>query len=240
MVAINNDLADIPSVNFSVQGSDISAPAAARGQLYVKSNGLWYILNGGTATRLTDNPLTTAGDIIISGASGLPTRLAKGNDSDVLTIDPATHLPVWAAPGAQGITAVGAARRAAAQTITTATLTPIQFDTEDADLGDMVDLGANNTRITAPVAGLYQFSAYLEFSNASSSGTRGLYVKLNGTTYPVTQRSDGTQGLIFGQTAALHLVLAATDYVELVAYHTRGSNLDVVAARASLFLVLAS
>lgn len=97
MVAINNDLADIPSVNFSQQGSDLAAPGASRAQLYVKSNGVWYILNGGTATRLADNPMTTPGDIIVAGASGLPSRLAKGADSTVLTIDPATHLPVWAA-----------------------------------------------------------------------------------------------------------------------------------------------
>lgn len=44
------------------------------------------------------NPMTTAGDIITGGLAGAEQRLAKGSDSTVLTIDPSSHLPVWAAP----------------------------------------------------------------------------------------------------------------------------------------------
>jgi hypothetical protein len=43
------------------------------------------------------NPMTTAGDLILGGASGAAGRLAKGSDNYVLTIDSGTHLPVWAA-----------------------------------------------------------------------------------------------------------------------------------------------
>lgn len=78
MVAINNDQADIPSVNFAVQGSDLSAPGAARAQLYFKSGGLWYIMNGGTATPVGSDPITTQGDIIQGGAAGVSERLAIG------------------------------------------------------------------------------------------------------------------------------------------------------------------
>lgn len=42
------------------------------------------------------NPMTTAGDVILGGSSGTPGRLAKGSDAQVLTIDPSTHLPLWA------------------------------------------------------------------------------------------------------------------------------------------------
>lgn len=46
------------------------------------------------------NPMTTAGDTIVGGSSGTPTRVAKGADNFLWTMDPATHLPVWApAPG---------------------------------------------------------------------------------------------------------------------------------------------
>lgn len=44
------------------------------------------------------NPMTTAGDIILGDTGGSPIRKAKGSDSQVLTIDPTTHLPVWATP----------------------------------------------------------------------------------------------------------------------------------------------
>lgn len=45
----------------------------------------------------TTNPMTAAGDIIIGGTSGAPTRLAKGTDGQVLTL--ASGLPSWATGG---------------------------------------------------------------------------------------------------------------------------------------------
>jgi len=41
------------------------------------------------------NPMTTAGDLIVGGTDGAPTRLAKGTDGQVLTL--ASGLPSWAA-----------------------------------------------------------------------------------------------------------------------------------------------
>jgi hypothetical protein len=46
------------------------------------------------------NPMTTIDDIIIGGASGAATRLAKGTDGQTLTVDPVTHHIVWATPSA--------------------------------------------------------------------------------------------------------------------------------------------
>lgn len=47
---------------------------------------------------LVVNPMTTAADLIVGGVSGAPARLAKGSDGQVLTVDPSTHLLVWATP----------------------------------------------------------------------------------------------------------------------------------------------
>jgi hypothetical protein len=44
------------------------------------------------------NPMTTAADLIVGGTSGAPARLGKGSDGQVLTVDPSTHLLVWATP----------------------------------------------------------------------------------------------------------------------------------------------
>jgi hypothetical protein len=44
------------------------------------------------------NPMTTLDDLIVGGASGAPTRLAKGADSQVLTVDPVTHHLAWSTP----------------------------------------------------------------------------------------------------------------------------------------------
>jgi len=42
------------------------------------------------------NPMTTAGDIIYGGTSGVPTRLAKGTATQVLTMNSGATAPEWA------------------------------------------------------------------------------------------------------------------------------------------------
>lgn len=63
----------------------------AQGRITAASNG-----SGGGMT----NPMTTAGDIIIGGASGTPTRLAAGTNAYVLTM--VAGAPAWAAAGGGG------------------------------------------------------------------------------------------------------------------------------------------
>lgn len=53
------------------------------------------------ATLLT-NPMTTAGDVIYGGASGIPTRLANGSSGQVLTSNGGTAAPSWQTPGGGG------------------------------------------------------------------------------------------------------------------------------------------
>lgn len=65
--------------------------------LFYKYDGsAWASFSGGGMT----NPMTTAGDIIIGGSSGTPTRLAAGTDGYVLTL--ASGSPTWAAPSGGG------------------------------------------------------------------------------------------------------------------------------------------
>lgn len=49
-----------------------------------------------TRIDLLSNPMTTAEDIIVGGASGVPERLAAGSEGDVLTID--SGAVAWAVP----------------------------------------------------------------------------------------------------------------------------------------------
>src|ERR1035437_8627138 len=56
------------------------------------------------------NPMATPADLIVGGTAGAPARLSKGAGGYVLTVDPTTHLIVWAlAPGAGGGASVGSA-----------------------------------------------------------------------------------------------------------------------------------
>lgn len=47
------------------------------------------------------NPMTTSGDIIYGGASGVPTRLGVGTNGQVLTVASGTSIPTWSSPTSQ-------------------------------------------------------------------------------------------------------------------------------------------
>lgn len=53
-----------------------------------------------TSGTLMTNPMTTSGDVIYGGASGVPTRLAVGTNGFVLTLT--AGVPTWANPSAGG------------------------------------------------------------------------------------------------------------------------------------------
>lgn len=97
---------DISKIRLLEQGSAPASPPSGYGYVYAKSDGLLYFLNdAGVEYALgqgLSNPMTTANDLIIGGASGTPARLAKGTDGQVLTVDPTTHNLVWADPAGGG------------------------------------------------------------------------------------------------------------------------------------------
>jgi hypothetical protein len=63
--------------------------------LYRDNGSSWDTVGVGSAL---SNPMTTQDDLVVGGASGVPARLAKGSDGQVLTVDPSTHHLVWATP----------------------------------------------------------------------------------------------------------------------------------------------
>lgn len=96
----------LPTINArGVVGSRPAAAAANEGYNYFGTDtGILYRSNGSswdTNSAGFTNPMTTAGDIIYGGASGLPTRLAGGTSTYVLTSNGATSAPSWQA-GAAG------------------------------------------------------------------------------------------------------------------------------------------
>ena len=58
------------------------------------------LLDGKQGSYYLHNPMTASGDIIVGGASGAESRLAKGTDGQVLTL--AAGAPTWATPSAGG------------------------------------------------------------------------------------------------------------------------------------------
>lgn len=105
------DTVDITKLLLVEQGSTPANPAAGKQKLFIRSSDhlLCTVDSSGTVTpwggALT-NPMTTPGDIIVGGASGAPTRLAKGAAGGVLamyngtvTWDAGTSFPVSPATG---------------------------------------------------------------------------------------------------------------------------------------------
>lgn len=74
----------------STSGSTIVNAAAIAGSTTLTLQGL-------TGT-VSLNPMTTGGDIVYGGASGVENRLANGNAGDVLTSAGTTLAPTWAPP----------------------------------------------------------------------------------------------------------------------------------------------
>jgi len=120
-----------------------------------------------------------------------------------------------------------------AQTITTATLTPITFDTEIFDPYGMHSTTSNTSRITVATPGYYMIEGLLSF-NVSSGGRRVAYLKVNNATFIDANEPD----VVADGTAAPALkvctiyYMSSGNYVELIAYHTKGSDVSTVASGA--------
>lgn len=87
------------SITYS-QTATPANPSAGSNRLYPKVDNQFYTLtSGGTEAVLATNPMTTGGDVIYGGASGVPTRLANGSAGQILESSGSTNAPVWSDRG---------------------------------------------------------------------------------------------------------------------------------------------
>lgn len=125
-------------------------------------------------------PMTTGGDIIYGGASGTGTRLANGSAGQVLTSSGTTAAPTWATPTAATVYAATAYHDPTCSWARTNTA--FGDPTADATCGFSQDLNTNlaltsylsgsdklpGVVFTAPVTGLYEVTACLVATGATS------------------------------------------------------------------------
>ena len=117
----------------------------------------------------------------------------------------------------------------ATQNIPNITFTPMAFDTEVYDTDGIHDTVTNNTRLTCQTAGKYVMTGSVDASS-NATGTRGIGIRLNGASIyglTIVPASTGSGGRYLATVAILDL--AATDYVELVAYQSSGGALTYIA-----------
>jgi hypothetical protein len=119
------------------------------------------------------------------------------------------------------------ASRAAVQTLTTATLTSISFDTEDVDTDGMFALGSP-TQIFAVQPGLYLIQGTVGYA-ANNTGARSARLLQNASL--IAGIDSITNGAVITtiETAFAVRYLAAGDALTLQAYQTSGGNLNTAA-----------
>lgn len=182
----------------------------------------------------TDTIWDAKGDLAVASAADTAARLAVGTDGHVLTADSAQTLGVkWAAASGSAATFAGArVYRSTDQSITTATWTSIQLDSERFDTDSYHDTVTNNTRLTIPAgkAGKYLIVGHLSYAGKDAGNRHGRFF-LNGTT-----RIGECSQIHMGLTGAPRLNwstiydLAEGDYVEMQAFQDSGVSLNVSAA----------
>jgi hypothetical protein len=93
--------------------------------------------------------------------------------------------------------------------------TTVAFNTERYDTANMHDTApANNSRLTAPVSGVYLVTAQLYWTNVLTDGDRSMLLRKNGTTYiGVDNRLADVAAT--PQAITTQVKLAAGDYIEV-------------------------
>jgi len=116
--------------------------------------------------------------------------------------------------------------RSSAQAIPDSQNTSLAFDQERYDTADVHDNATNNSRLTAPVPGIYAVTAQFTWGGSAGSGSRFAGLMKNGST--LIARSQELPG-DDDENITTQVRLVAGDYVEVLVLQTSGGSLNVAA-----------
>ena len=169
-------------------------------------------------TTPTISTLTTAGDTVYGTGSGVLSRLGIGTAGQVLTVNSGATAPQWSTAASTSFPAFSATN-SVNQTISAATWTKVQCDTEQFDTAGNF---ASN-RFTPTTAGYYQISGITDID--SSNATPYLYLILykNGVAYQPFFVFSGMQEVTSSGSVLVYFN-GSTDYVELYARVSAGTG----------------
>ena len=119
------------------------------------------------------------------------------------------------------------------QTISTASITKLNFDTESYDIGSNYD--TSNYRFTPTTAGKYLVTASVRLNGAVTITNVQLYINKNGSVYNrSTQGFNGDSSPMITNTDTVEMN-GSSDYIEMYLYHNQGSNLDISGSAQSTY-----
>jgi hypothetical protein len=195
---------------------------------------LFLLLGGGTAVALNgsntvfsddlvDNQVFSAdvrNDTLSSGGLTAPDLRANSvGSSEVTNGSLGTGELSHAIPAAR-------VTRTSAQSIPDSLNTSLAFDQERYDTAGLHDNATNNSRLTAPVTGIYAVTAQFTWGGSAGAGSRFAGVMKNGST--LIARSQELAG-DDDENITTQVLLLAGDYVEVVVLQTSGGSLAVAA-----------
>lgn len=113
------------------------------------------------------------------------------------------------------------------QSLTSATLTALSFNSEDHDIGALHDTAVNNSRLTIPAGfgGVYLIIGKVAFA-ANATGVRVARLHKNGALIDTQSTHAATAATTQVVLVSSILVLVATDYIELIGYQDSGAPLN--------------
>jgi hypothetical protein len=203
---INDALSNIPWITVQDKVADPADQGAGFAPIYVKNGVLMWLPHSGSAQAAMSNPMTTLDDLILGGASGVPARLAKGTDSQVLTVDPASHHPAWATPSSgafaivtDGHVEVGGGGSASVTLPSSGSIPATYHHLQIVWQGVCTDAGVQDVRLifNADTGNNYDYSQHLagQGSHSATSARTGANI-LVGATVPSGQANLAASGVI--------------------------------------------
>lgn len=177
------------------------------------------------------NPMTTTDDIIVGGASGAPTRVAKGSNNTVWGVNGSGTLGYKADPS--GAFSGVRLTKSGTQSVNSASFTDVTFDGETFDTDAYHSLVSNTGRITFPTTGYYNIGGTINFQNDTGGSYRIAAIAINGGVQSRHDQGPGGASNNWNISTETLYYATAGDYATLQFYQDRGSAVNV--GTASIF-----
>ncbi len=171
-----------------------------------------------TSGTLMTNPMTTGGDVIYGGASGVPTRLANGSAGQVLTSGGTTVAPTWETPSSSVPTTITVANEA-----TDTTCFVAFFTAATGDLGPKTNVNMTFNSNTGVVTFASSVLTTTDINGGTIDGTiiggasaaAGTFTTLTATAIRAASNDSGSIGV--SGTAFSDLFLASGAIIDFAA-----------------------
>lgn len=224
----------IPESIVDAKGDIVTATAGdTPARLAVGSNETRLVADSAQATGLkyvadtTNYAIAAKGDLLVGTAADTLQALSVGTNGHTLVADSAEATGLkWAAPAGGSTFAGVRLYNSSNASLSNATTTIINFNSENFDTDGFHSTSSNTSRITIPSGkgGYYSIGAIFSYEQ-NNTGIRQIRLIKNGTFKEYVMYSTASGGPIIGYSSVWDLTVG--DYIEVEAYQNSGSTLQL-------------